>query len=564
MSFPSVATYQQTKNVDLFGQGCEDLDSDFFDQFLNFSPHSTGGEYSTAPENHGFEQSVTDSNSVETISSHDDDAKNSSDHHSGQGGAWAKGLSAASFQCIPGQGNGFYAELSGRAAISDSELLSLEGIDLNPLQMSAHSQLSLPTTPSPAVAAVVRKKARLLDSISKSLKKASGSIERSLRSPIRKTNSLPKMRRSNHSQTDIDQVENKFETDALKFKFDFEENPSFIYPVSSAKQSEDCVMEDPMKEEYPRVYTSSTTPRKTARFTSNDTPVATPELSAHSRKTSFQHLGSEDALFPITPELQSSATFWPQIQRSTDTSTCESSSMYSSAELDTPIWWNHAAQAPMAQPLPTGFHTNPQLATKSLALQLQNGLAYDANNHLSSRKQMNIATNGFMIQMSRYPNNQSYVVGDTPQQQGYFNGATTNGSAQQRQHNHHARRHSSQASSRHSHPRPYHPNGNANGTTPMRKNRSTSSIHSSDSPSPSSPHHHVRKRKSPKTKHSSSAPRTSSTLDGAVDFVNYTPDDSKKILTGVAPSGSSKTKARREKEAMEKRRKVYLNWKAVE
>ncbi|KAK7724459.1 hypothetical protein SLS57_004214 [Botryosphaeria dothidea] len=41
-----------------------------------------------------------------------------------------------------------------------------------------------------------------------------------------------------------------------------------------------------------------------------------------------------------------------------------------------------------------------------------------------------------------------------------------------------------------------------------------------------------------------------------VGFVNYTPDDSRKILTGVAPSGSSKTKARREKEAAEKRRRL--------
>lgn len=38
-------------------------------------------------------------------------------------------------------------------------------------------------------------------------------------------------------------------------------------------------------------------------------------------------------------------------------------------------------------------------------------------------------------------------------------------------------------------------------------------------------------------------------------FVNLTPSDSAKLLTGVAPSGSSKTKARREKEAAEKRRK---------
>ncbi len=41
-----------------------------------------------------------------------------------------------------------------------------------------------------------------------------------------------------------------------------------------------------------------------------------------------------------------------------------------------------------------------------------------------------------------------------------------------------------------------------------------------------------------------------------MSFVNFTPDDKKKILTGVAPSGSSKTKARREKEAADKRRRL--------
>ena len=41
-------------------------------------------------------------------------------------------------------------------------------------------------------------------------------------------------------------------------------------------------------------------------------------------------------------------------------------------------------------------------------------------------------------------------------------------------------------------------------------------------------------------------------------FVNFTPSDSKRILTGVAPSGSSKTKARREQEANEKKRKLSL------
>ncbi|KAK4540163.1 hypothetical protein LTR36_009749 [Oleoguttula mirabilis] len=43
---------------------------------------------------------------------------------------------------------------------------------------------------------------------------------------------------------------------------------------------------------------------------------------------------------------------------------------------------------------------------------------------------------------------------------------------------------------------------------------------------------------------------------GGGSFVNYTPHDCNKILSGVAPSGSSKTKARREKEAADKRRKL--------
>lgn len=43
---------------------------------------------------------------------------------------------------------------------------------------------------------------------------------------------------------------------------------------------------------------------------------------------------------------------------------------------------------------------------------------------------------------------------------------------------------------------------------------------------------------------------------GGIGFVNYTPDDSKVLMTGVAPSGSSKTKARREREAAERQRRL--------
>lgn len=40
-----------------------------------------------------------------------------------------------------------------------------------------------------------------------------------------------------------------------------------------------------------------------------------------------------------------------------------------------------------------------------------------------------------------------------------------------------------------------------------------------------------------------------------ISYINFTQNDSRKILAGVAPSGSNKTKARREKEAMRKQRR---------
>jgi hypothetical protein len=78
---------------------------------------------------------------------------------------------------------------------------------------------------------------------------------------------------------------------------------------------------------------------------------------------------------------------------------------------------------------------------------------------------------------------------------------------------------------------------------------------------PSSHHtsHHQRTYSSPSERRNSSNSSNQSARQqssGNVGFVNFTPHDSRKILTGVAPSGSSKTKARREKEAADKRRKL--------
>ena len=72
------------------------------------------------------------------------------------------------------------------------------------------------------------------------------------------------------------------------------------------------------------------------------------------------------------------------------------------------------------------------------------------------------------------------------------------------------------------------------------------------SPRSESPSKQRRRSKSSRRKGSAGTLRSAN----AVGFVNFTPNDSQKILTGVAPSGSSKTKARREQEASEKRRRL--------
>ncbi|KZF18954.1 hypothetical protein L228DRAFT_251490 [Xylona heveae TC161] len=69
--------------------------------------------------------------------------------------------------------------------------------------------------------------------------------------------------------------------------------------------------------------------------------------------------------------------------------------------------------------------------------------------------------------------------------------------------------------------------------------------------SPSAPARVRKNPRQPKRKQNAPTPTPPMPSTG---FVNFTPSDSRKILTGVAPSGSSKTKARRAKEAEARRR----------
>lgn len=104
-----------------------------------------------------------------------------------------------------------------------------------------------------------------------------------------------------------------------------------------------------------------------------------------------------------------------------------------------------------------------------------------------------------------------------------------------------------------------HPN-NHRASMPNGLPSPANSFHSPASKPSSKPPTHQHKRSRSNNTHrrpkSFTTSANTSPRHASLDFVNFTPNDSKKILTGVAPSGSSKTKMRREKEAAERRRRM--------
>ncbi|KAK1773141.1 hypothetical protein QBC45DRAFT_105636 [Copromyces sp. CBS 386.78] len=111
----------------------------------------------------------------------------------------------------------------------------------------------------------------------------------------------------------------------------------------------------------------------------------------------------------------------------------------------------------------------------------------------------------------------------------------------QHQHQHHGLPHHSH----HGHPSkqlPMHPSSSRH--SPSKSKPRSSSASKSHFHSQSSSNNH------------SSTGNGGGSSGGGIGFVNFTPLDHHTLMSGVAPSGSSKTKARREREAAEQRRKL--------
>ena len=102
-------------------------------------------------------------------------------------------------------------------------------------------------------------------------------------------------------------------------------------------------------------------------------------------------------------------------------------------------------------------------------------------------------------------------------------------------------------------------------TRPSARRKSIGAPKASSFPNSQQQHHHHHHSNGSTSNKAPRTPRTPRTPTGGgggfgggttMDFVNFTPKDSAKLLNDVAPSGSSKTRARREQEARDKRRRL--------
>ncbi len=188
-------------------------------------------------------------------------------------------------------------------------------------------------------------------------------------------------------------------------------------------------------------------------------------------------------------------------------------------------WWFSGASACTSQPSSSAYQ-HPASPTEQDASRSLMHLTLDST-------PSNLATQGLMINCGQSVNEQLVNGANGIATHDYFGASSSSQPFSS---------YTEQTSARRSHHRHCPSTSRSPSLSPTSQSR-----RSSKTPrTPTTPSHHRRK--------SSSTTPTSASLGGG--FVNFTPHDSRKILGGVAPSGSSKTKARREKEAEIKRRKL--------
>ena len=277
------------------------------------------------------------------------------------------------------------------------------------------------------------------------------------------------------------------------------------------------------------------------------TPHGTPNMSSTSRHGS-RHASLSPRMTATPPDQIMPASFG-QLATSPPPMTCRANSSH--AELERPLYWNDLTIPNFTQATANLYHPNPQRATKALALQIQNETPWGTN-HLTFNYRGINAKAGLMFDLPHRPVSRSLPSDPHPRRYASPrqrirrpNPTLPHHPGQMRRlQSEHVFNQQQQRSAR---------GARSQQQQIQRRQHSASDTESSASKSPSMG---VRKNRSQKAERKASTAKSSSASEnGGVEFMNYTPNDSMKILTGVAPSGSSKTKARRKQEALDRRMK---------
>lgn len=512
MSFPS--PFSNDLGSDAFAPSYGDLGPEYFDDLLTFNPSAQEHQDYSILSDPNFFQTTKDHGGSANPSSNSlgDDVTYSIERDDIGDPLWTQ---------TPISNGNFTA--FGTAALPESEILDLENITLDSPRTPIRFKTPLRSSRSYDSAAMIRRPSGITDTPTK-IKNGPGNVERSSRNSIRKTSSVPRMTRSSQkSNSNLWATKLEFS----KLDVDFEDKapiPSSLpmgdsCPLDGSKstgwlRSDNGAHVDPMAGVLgDKVFDFETPPNQVSN------------VRTLRRRDRRQVSEVSDSLFLPNPEFDHSSNGAQMHDSLPVFDTHGDSSQYTS-ETGSPLWWNHAATAPIAQPRPTALHANPERAAGSVAIQLQNKITHNFNG-LPHRPS------------TTPPDPLDQILGLSSEQS-----LGTDSSTQQYRQN--------------QPPPQYHAHQNPLDPSPrpprlVRKPRFDPNELDPPSPSPS-PDLQVRKRK-PQKPSKQTTSRTAS-LGVPADFVNFTPDDSLKILTGVAPSGSSKTKARREKEALERRRKL--------
>ncbi|EON68513.1 hypothetical protein W97_07771 [Coniosporium apollinis CBS 100218] len=444
------------------------------------------------------------------------------------------------------QGNqaSIYPESCGRAAASDTELFSLLSLEPKTPQIeTAASFFSTPGSPSP-LAYRNRKLTNTPVQDESVIRKVSHGIKKQ----TRKSSRSPRMMRSSFYRTGLQDLWNRrTETGADRFNIQIPATQLPASPPPSAKFNQNGFE---ITGEHSAGFKHEVSSPRTNHFDFNAqmrlTPLSSPVLGCSNGGRSSFYQPAEIATAalaatfttdplhalqtpPTTAPLQT-APWGPESSILLDLSFSVSPdfSAHRSAALD---WPPTSAPQPCGPP-PTYHSSGPNLlGLSAVPGDLSTaGLMISCEPSALGGLDMELDASGFAAEQAGLMAMQGYTT--TPARQ------TQRQRERQRQL-------ASPSRSPSSSPPPI---------TPSRHRR-TSSV----AKTPRS--HHRRSKSSHHGSHHGANPSGgghSRTSSAPVGFVNFTADDSRKILTGVAPSGSSKTKARREKEAADKRRKLSL------